>query len=101
MTEDGRDETLAATATSSPGADRSSTRTDRAFIGWFWMAFGTGAQAALMVAVLATLSRLLTPNDFGLLSASLLVINFSLIVRGRGPILTRKMLSPSRIPTRS
>src|SRR5438105_7102602 len=94
MTEDGRDETLAATSppASSPGADRSSTRTDRAFIGWFWMAFGTGAQAALMVAVLATLSRLLTPNDFGLLSASLLVINFSLIFSqlGVGPAIVQR-----------
>lgn len=55
------------------------SRTDRAFIGWFWLSFGTGTQAILTIVVIAVLARLLTPRDFGVVSASLLIINFCLI----------------------
>jgi O-antigen/teichoic acid export membrane protein len=55
------------------------SRTDRALAGWLWLSCGTGAQGALTVAVLAALARLLTPADFGVVSASLLVIDFTWI----------------------
>ena len=55
------------------------SRTDRALAGWLWLSLGTGAQAVLTVLVLAVLARLLGPQDFGVVSAALLVINFCLI----------------------
>jgi O-antigen/teichoic acid export membrane protein len=55
------------------------SRTDRALAGWFWLSSGTGAQALLTIIVIAVLARLLSPSDFGVVSASLLVINFCLI----------------------
>lgn len=61
------------------GAVSHGSRTDRALVGWLWLSCGTGTQGILTIAVLAALARLLTPVDFGVVSASLLVIDFSWI----------------------
>ena len=56
------------------------SRTERAFSGWLWMSSGAGVQGLVTVVVLAVLARLLTPADFGSVSAAMLVINLSLLV---------------------
>lgn len=59
-------------------------------------------QGVLTVVVLAVLSRLLAPEDFGVVSASLLVVNFSLIFSqiGVGPaIVQHPDLTPEHIGT--
>ena len=55
------------------------------------MAFGAGVQGVLSVAVLLVLARLLTPAEFGTVSAALLVINFSLVFAqaGVGPAIVQ------------
>lgn len=59
--------------------------------GWFFMAFGAGVQGVLSVAVLLVLARLLSPTEFGVVSAALLVINFSLVFAqaGVGPAIVQ------------
>lgn len=42
--------------------------------GFAWMFAGAGSQALLRVAVLAVLARLLTPTDFGIVSAAMTVV---------------------------
>ena len=62
-------------------------RTETTMVAGLWMSIGTGVQGLLTVLVLAVVSRLLKPEDFGMVSASLLVVNFSLIFSqvGVGP----------------
>ncbi|HET7240101.1 MAG TPA: lipopolysaccharide biosynthesis protein [Gemmatimonadales bacterium] len=57
-----------------------------------WVAWGSGATALLKVLVLVVLTRLLTPADFGLVSAALVVIAFSLNFSqlGLGPALIQR-----------
>jgi PST family polysaccharide transporter len=59
-------------------------RTERTFANWLWMSFATGAQAVLTLATVTVLAHLLTPKDFGLIAASLLVIRLSLIFSQSG-----------------
>lgn len=68
------------------------SRTDRTVAGWFFMTFGTAVQGALMVGVMLVLARLLSPQDFGLLAASLLVVQISAIFTqaGIGPALVQQ-----------
>lgn len=49
----------------------------RALGGFGWILTGTGAQAVVQILVLAALARLLTPTDFGLVAAALVVVKFS------------------------
>lgn len=65
----------------------SSTLFDKTFIGLNWTFLGSIFLASLNFVVLVILSRLLTPNDFGIVSAALLVINLSFILTefGVGP----------------
>jgi polysaccharide biosynthesis protein len=58
--------------------------THRAVAGFFWLASGKAAFAALQLLVLALLGRLLTPADFGVVSAALVVIAFSGIISQLG-----------------
>ena len=69
------------------GAARGSGRTEATMVAGLWMSLGTGIQGVLTVLVMAVVSRLLKPEDFGVVSASLLVVNFSLIFSqiGVGP----------------
>lgn len=66
------------------------------------MSFGAGVQGLVTVAVLAVLARLLTPADFGSVSAGMLVINFSsLLSQGFvGPALVQHpKLRPAHVDT--
>lgn len=49
----------------------------KAIGGLLWTSYGQGAQAVLQVVVLATLARLLVPEDFGIVAAALVVTRFS------------------------
>jgi O-antigen/teichoic acid export membrane protein len=65
--------------------------------GMMWVAWGSGAVGLLKVVVLVALTRLLTPADFGVVTAALVVINFSLNFSqvGLGPALVqRPVLEP-------
>jgi PST family polysaccharide transporter len=57
-----------------------------------WVATGTGATAVLRLLVLILLTRLLSPEDFGVVSAALIVIVFSLTFSqlGLGPALVQR-----------
>jgi len=67
-----------------------------------WVAWGSGAVALLKVLVLVILTRLLAPADFGLVSAALVVIAFSLNFSqlGLGPALVQRPdLQPRHVST--
>ncbi len=66
------------------------------------MAWGGGASALLKVAVLVLLTRLLSPDDFGMVGAALIVVGFSLVLSdlGLGPALVqRPVLEPRHVST--
>lgn len=53
-------------------------------VGMFWTGLSMGALALAEVAALIVMARLLSPNDFGLYAAALVVIKFSAIFEGLG-----------------
>ncbi len=68
--------------------------------GMFWVTMGRGGRAVLQLVVLSILARLLTPAQFGVVSAALVVIGFSAIFSevGLGPaIVQRPDLEPRHI----
>ncbi len=70
--------------------------------GMGWVAWGSGATAGLKVVVLILLTRLLTPADFGLVSAGLVVVGVSLNFSqlGLGPaVVQRSTLEPRHLST--
>jgi O-antigen/teichoic acid export membrane protein len=76
--------------------------THRTVKGMAWTAYGSGAMALLRILVLVVLTRLLSPADFGLVGAALVVITFSLAFSqmGLGPALVqRPALEPGHIST--
>jgi O-antigen/teichoic acid export membrane protein len=82
--------------------DKSRSLTHRTIHGMMWAAWGSGATAALKVVVLVLLTRLLSPADFGLVGAALVVIGFSLTFSqlGMGPALVqRPVLEPGHVST--
>jgi O-antigen/teichoic acid export membrane protein len=82
--------------------DSPSSLTRRAVGGMAWVAWGSGAIAVLKVLVLVLLTRLLSAADFGVVSAALVVITFSLNFSqlGLGPALVqRPTLEPRHIST--
>jgi O-antigen/teichoic acid export membrane protein len=66
--------------------------THQTLAGILWMILGKGAYAILQMVVLAVLARLLSPADFGVVSAALIVIGVSSIVSqlGLGPALVQR-----------
>lgn len=66
--------------------------TKRALGGMIWTFSGTGVQAVVQLLVIMVLGRLLTPNDFGLMSAAVVVIALSQIVSqvGVGPAIVQR-----------
>jgi PST family polysaccharide transporter len=65
-----------------------------------WTFSGTGVQAVVQLAVIMALGRLLTPAEFGLMGAAVVVIAFSQIISqvGVGPaIVQRRELDPIHI----
>src|SRR5437867_8505708 len=66
--------------------------TRRTLGGLFWTFLGTGAQAGLQLLVLVVLARLLSPADFGVVTAALVVVGFSTIFSqlGIGPAVVQR-----------
>lgn len=76
--------------------------TQRTLSGFAWMFSGSMAGAGLQLVVTMILARLLSPADFGLISAALVIIYFSEIFSslGMGPaLMQRKELEPRHIST--
>jgi O-antigen/teichoic acid export membrane protein len=76
--------------------------THRTLSGMAWVAWGSGVTAGLKVVVLVLLTRLLSPADFGVVGAALIVIGFSLAFSqlGMGPALVqRPVLEPGHVST--
>src|SRR5438105_15522215 len=79
------------------GAD---SMTNRTLSGLFWMALATGANVISLLVVLVILARFLSPADFGLAAAALMVIGFSAVFSefGIGPaIVQRPDLRPAHL----
>ena len=70
----------------------SQSMTNRTLSGLFWTSLATGANVVLLLLVLIVLARLLTPADFGLAAAALMVIGFSAIFAdfGVGPAVVQR-----------
>jgi O-antigen/teichoic acid export membrane protein len=84
----------------SPPAERSLTH--RTVGSMAWVAWGSGALAVLKILGLVLLTRLLSPADFGVVSAALVVISFSLNFSqlGLGPaVVQRPVLEPRHLST--
>src|SRR5947209_13875463 len=66
--------------------------TNRTLSGLFWMSLATGANVLALLLVGLVLARLLTPADFGLAAAALMVIGFSAIFSefGIGPAVVQR-----------
>ncbi|MGH7527654.1 MAG: lipopolysaccharide biosynthesis protein [Gemmatimonadales bacterium] len=67
-----------------------------------WVAWGSGAIAVLKVVVLVLLTRLLTPADFGVVSAALILIGFSFTFSQMGlapALVQRPELEPRHVST--
>jgi len=76
--------------------------TQRAVSGMVWVAWGSWAIGVLKLVVLVLLTRLLSPADFGVVGAALIVIDFSLNFSqlGLGPALVqRPALEPRHVST--
>ena len=66
--------------------------THRTLSGFVWMISGKGIRFFLQLIIIAVLARLLSPEDFGVVAAALVVINFSEIfsLLGVGPALVQR-----------
>jgi PST family polysaccharide transporter len=76
--------------------------TERALSGFVWMITGSGIQVILKITVLGVLSRLISPDDFGLISIAIIAVEFSKMFThmGVGPaIVQRKILEDRHINT--
>src|SRR5713226_5920369 len=74
--------------------------TNRTLSGLFWMSLATGVNFLSLLLVLVVLARLLTPADFGVAAAALMVIGFSAIFSefGIGPaVVQRPDLRPAHL----
>lgn len=69
-----------------------STLTSRTAAGFGWMLLGGGGQLFAQIGVVAVLARLVTPAEFGLVAAALVVVNMLQIVAdaGIGPALVQR-----------
>jgi len=79
-----------------PNAEGGLTR--RTITGLLWASGGKAGQAILQLVILAIMARLLTPADFGVVSAALVVIGFSYIfsMLGLGPALIQRPVLEAR-----
>ena len=66
--------------------------TKKTFSGFLWLGGVKATNAILQFGILATLARLLTPSEFGLMGIALVVVSFSDIFTdiGFGPAITQK-----------
>lgn len=60
--------------------------------GFFWTGLGTGGQTVIQFVVLVVLARLLTPEDFGIVAAAMVVVGLSTIfsLLGVGPAIVQR-----------
>ncbi|WP_046867451.1 lipopolysaccharide biosynthesis protein [Microvirga massiliensis] len=72
--------------------------TERAVAGVLWTSLAMGAQAVLQLVALVVMARLLSPSEFGVFSAVLVVIGFSTIFSqlGVGPALVQRPVLEER-----
>jgi O-antigen/teichoic acid export membrane protein len=72
--------------------------TELAVVGVLWTALATGAQAILQLVALVVLARLLSPHEFGVFAAVLVVIGFSTIFSqlGVGPAIVQRPVLEER-----
>jgi O-antigen/teichoic acid export membrane protein len=61
-----------------------STLTRRTVSGFAWTAIGTGGQSVLKLVILAVLARLVTPEEFGLVTVAMIAVNLSTILAESG-----------------
>ena len=76
--------------------------THQALRGLLWTAWGKGGQAVLQVLALVVLARLLSPADFGVVSAAVVVVGFASVFSklGLGPALVQRAdLEPRHVRT--
>ncbi|MFC7319284.1 lipopolysaccharide biosynthesis protein [Halobacillus campisalis] len=68
------------------------TLSETTFNGFLWMISGKGVQGISQLLVLTILARLIAPNEFGIVTAAMVVIGFSLIFSslGVGPALVQR-----------
>lgn len=81
-------------------ADASQSTTERTLRALFWVFMSQGAEAVLYLAILAVLARLLTPADFGVIAAAMIVVRFAKIFSQYGvgsTVVQRPNLGPSHI----
>ena len=73
-------------------ADERKGMTRKIMSGLFWTATGKSAQAVLQFVVIAILARLMTPLEFGVVAAAMIVVGFSEIITrlGLGPALVQR-----------
>ena len=91
-----------ATALPTGGSRGGDATAQRAIAGVAWLSAGNAARAALKIAVLAVLARLLTPDAFGLVGAAMFVVWLSTIAAtlGVGPSLVQlRQLEPTHVST--
>jgi O-antigen/teichoic acid export membrane protein len=76
-----------------PLAAEAGTLTRRAAAGMVWTAVGRGATIVVQLAAMVALARLLTPADFGVVNAGLIVVGLAGIVSqlGLGPALVQRL----------
>jgi PST family polysaccharide transporter len=76
--------------------------TSKIIKGFSWIASGTVVEALLKIIVLAVMARLISPHDFGVANAAMIVIGFSQLFTnmGVGPaIVQKKTLTTEHIKT--
>jgi O-antigen/teichoic acid export membrane protein len=66
--------------------------TNRTLNGFLWLFTGKGTQAVLQIVILVVLARLLTPAEFGVVGAALVIVGFSQIFSelGVGPAIVQR-----------
>lgn len=66
--------------------------TNRTFKGFLWLASGKSFEAILRILILSVLARMISPEEFGLVSAALIIISFSRLFTemGVGPAIVQK-----------
>ena len=70
----------------------SSSLKKKTVVGLVWTISGIIAQSIIRIGIISVLSRLLVPQDFGIIAASMVVVNFSIIFSqlGVGPAIIQK-----------
>jgi PST family polysaccharide transporter len=67
-----------------PAALKTSSLTQQTLNGMLWQFLGTGVQFLIRIVVLVVLTRLLTPAEFGVVAAAVVLVNFSQILAQLG-----------------